>query len=127
MITIKNKPLKSKMLLCIVVTLITASGCTDETKQAKNAAKLVTIAVLSGIEQSRGSRKPPVDLVEVWYQTYDWRAEDYFDDPQVIELCRAIEQKDLVLVDKLITERTDVNTKGKDNMTPLLWAYYPGQ
>lgn len=55
-----------------------------------------------------------------------WDAAEYFpDDPKVVELCEAIQAKDLGKVRLLITERVDVNACGKDNMTPLMWAF-PG-
>ena len=52
-----------------------------------------------------------------------WKADDFFDDPKVIALCKAIEAKDLKEIDRLVAEGADVNTKGKGNMTPLLWAF----
>ncbi|MGL6193449.1 MAG: ankyrin repeat domain-containing protein [Thermoguttaceae bacterium] len=59
------------------------------------------------------------------YQKFGWKAEDYFDDPKVIALCKAIEAKDIAKIDKLVADGADVNAKGKGNMTPLLWAF-PG-
>ena len=56
-------------------------------------------------------------------QKFGWKAEDYFIDSKVVELCHAIEKKDLAKIDKLIAEGADVNAKGQGNMTPLLWAY----
>ncbi len=58
-----------------------------------------------------------------WHTKYNWQAEDYFDDPQVIALCDAIEANDLPEMDRLIAAGADVNAIGKDNMTPLLWAF----
>jgi len=58
-----------------------------------------------------------------WYKKFNWKAEDYFDDPKVIALCKAIEAKDLQEIDRLVADGADVNAKGKGNMTPLLWAY----
>lgn len=58
-----------------------------------------------------------------WHAKCDWKAEEYFDDPQVIELCRAIESNDLTEIDRLVAAGADINAKGKGNMTPLLWAY----
>ena len=52
-----------------------------------------------------------------------WKAEAYFTDPQVIELCDAIEAKNLKRMASLIREGADVNAIGKDGMTPLLWAF----
>jgi hypothetical protein len=57
------------------------------------------------------------------HQRCGWKAEDYFTDPQVIALCRAIEANDVVEMDRLVKAGADVNAQGKDKMTPLLWAF----
>ncbi len=57
------------------------------------------------------------------HQKLGWKAEDFFADPKVIELCRAIEKDDLKEIEALIAGGVDVNAKGKDNMTPLMWAF----
>ena len=57
------------------------------------------------------------------HQRCGWKAEDYFTDPQVIALCRAIEANDLVEMERLVKAGADVNAQGKDKMTPLLWAF----
>ena len=62
-------------------------------------------------------------LGRTWHQKCGWKAEDYFDDPKVVELCRAIEANDLREMDRLIAAGADVNALGKGKMTPLLWAY----
>jgi ankyrin repeat protein len=61
----------------------------------------------------------------IWKTRFNLEAEDFFDDPKVIALCKAIDAKNLRRIDRLITRGADVNAKGKDNMTPLLWAF-PG-
>jgi uncharacterized protein len=58
-----------------------------------------------------------------WHQKVGWKAEDYFTDPKVIALCRAIEANDLSEMDRLIAAGAEVNAKGKDGMTLLLWAF----
>lgn len=58
-----------------------------------------------------------------WHEKFDWRAEKYFKDPMVIALCKAIEADDLDEVDRLVADGADVKALGKDNMTPLLWAF----
>jgi uncharacterized protein len=58
-----------------------------------------------------------------WHQSFDWKAENYFAEPEVIALCHAIEARDLKHIDKLVASGVDVNAKGKWNMTPLLWAF----
>jgi len=57
------------------------------------------------------------------HQLFGWKAEDYFTDPQVIGLCRAIESNDLAAMERLVKAGADVNAKGKGRMTPLLWAF----
>ena len=58
-----------------------------------------------------------------YHQWCGWKAEDYFTDPKVIALCRAIEANDLAEMERLVQAGTDVNARGKGNMTPLLWAF----
>ncbi len=57
------------------------------------------------------------------HQRCGWTAEDYFTDPQVIALCKAIEANDLAEMERLVSAGADVNAQGKDKMTPLLWAF----
>ena len=52
-----------------------------------------------------------------------WKANEFFSDPKVIDLCQAIEKDDINHIEKLIKEGADINCLGKDNMTPLLWAF----
>ena len=58
-----------------------------------------------------------------WHQQVSWRAEDYFDDPKVIKLCRAVEENDIEEMERLIASGADVKSVGKDGMTPLMWAF----
>lgn len=58
-----------------------------------------------------------------WHAVVNWKAEDYFEDPQIIKLCQAIEQNDVAEMKRLIAAGVDVNTSGKDGMTLLLWAF----
>ncbi|MBX3423726.1 MAG: ankyrin repeat domain-containing protein [Pirellulaceae bacterium] len=58
-----------------------------------------------------------------WHEKVGWKAEDFFDDPLVIQLCQAIESNDVAEIDRLVAAGADVNALGKDNMTPLMWAY----
>ncbi len=62
-----------------------------------------------------------------WHEKYNWNAEEYFEDPQVIALCKAIEANDINEIDRLVEAGTDVNVKGKGNMTPLMWAWPDGK
>ena len=65
-------------------------------------------------------RDPPP---KTWAEKYGWTPADYFTDPVVISLCREIENQDIVKAQELIDSGCDVNTTGRNNMTPLLWAY----
>jgi len=56
------------------------------------------------------------------HQKCGWKAEDYFADPKVIALCKAIEANDLAEMERLVKAGADVNAQGKGKMTPLLWA-----
>lgn len=58
-----------------------------------------------------------------FHQKAGWKAKDFFDDPQVIALCHAIEADDLDGIDRLVAAGANVNAKGKDGMTPLFWAF----
>ena len=58
-----------------------------------------------------------------WHEKFHWHAEDYFADPNVIELCQAIEANDLETMQSLIDAGVNINARGKGNMTPLLWAF----
>jgi len=60
---------------------------------------------------------------KTFHQKCGWKAKDFFDDPQVIALCHAIEKNDISEIDRLVADGVNVNALGKDNMTPLLWAY----
>jgi ankyrin repeat protein len=74
-----------------------------------------------GIILLLGCGRSPLD--RSWHARCDWNAEEYFDDPLVIALCKAIEENDTAEIDRLVAAGADVNALGKGNMTPLLWAY----
>jgi hypothetical protein len=70
-----------------------------------------------------GCAEAKKQVASTWHQKCSWRAADYFDDPKVIALCRAIESNDIAEIDRLVAAGADVNAQGKGKMTPLLWAY----
>ena len=61
----------------------------------------------------------PVETVD---KPYFYRAEVFFEDPKVIDFCKSIEKGDFKKADELLKEGVDINTVGKDGMTPFLWS-----
>jgi uncharacterized protein len=92
------------LLSCFVI------GC----KEAKQVADVVKT-------MSTTRAKGPM------HERLKWKAEDYFTDPGVLSLCKAIEKRDLEEIDRLVKSGVDVNAKGRGNMTPLLWAFPMGE
>jgi ankyrin repeat protein len=45
----------------------------------------------------------------------------------VISLCRAIEKRDVAEIERVVKSGVNINTKGRGNMTPLLWAFPMGE
>jgi uncharacterized protein len=62
-------------------------------------------------------------IKSTWHNKCGWEAEAYFDDPQMIALCHAIEASDIAEIDRLVATGANVNAQGKGKMTPLLWAF----
>lgn len=62
-----------------------------------------------------------------WHSKFNWDSRAYFDDPKVVKFCNAIESNDLEQMRRLIEGGVDVNSLGKGNMTPLLWAFPDNQ
>jgi hypothetical protein len=60
------------------------------------------------------------------YETV-WKEEEWFDDSEILKLCRAIKKQDVKTMEILIKSGVDVNTRGKVNMPLLLWAYPAGE
>jgi hypothetical protein len=54
---------------------------------------------------------------------FGWKSEDYFTDPDVCRLCRSIENHDLEKMKQLIDKGVNVNARGVDGMTPLMWSF----
>jgi ankyrin repeat protein len=68
-----------------------------------------------------------IDPESRWHRRMGWKASNYFTDRGVIELCEAIERDDLESMDRLIAVGVDVDARGKEGMTPLLWAMPDGK
>lgn len=109
-----------KKFFCAVISVflfvtILLIGC-DEKK--RRDARILLGGIAGSLSQS-----PLFQKDMPFHKRYKWNAEDFFNDPQIIVLCKAIEAQDLREIDRLIAGGTDVNALGKDNMTPLLWAF----
>ena len=89
-------------------------------------AALLPIGFLSGCRKDRGGEQFP-RLYGPPHQRLKWKAADFFTDPGVISLCKAIEAKDITEIDRLVKSGVNVNAKGRGNMTPLLWAFPMGE
>lgn len=81
---------------------------------------LATVAVVSSTAGCGSLNLLPGRTI---HQKCGWKAEDFFADPKVIALCRAIEASDLAEMERLVKAGADINAQGKGKMTPLLWAY----
>jgi ankyrin repeat protein len=54
---------------------------------------------------------------------YDLSAENIFESPDVVAICKAIERHDYKTID-ILKEKININALGKQGITPLVWAYY---
>lgn len=88
------------------------------------AISLVSVAAAGTVIFLVGCGELSKVVGSTWHQKCGWKAEDYFDDPQVIALCKAIEADDLEEIDRLVAAGADVNAKGEGKMTPLLWSFF---
>ena len=100
-------------------------NCLKETADLRKKSRFGVLPPIKEFEQSAKLFEIEWELVPEsrWHKRVGWKAEDFFEDAKVIELCRAIEANDLETMKKLIDAGVNVNAKGKDDMTPLLWAY----
>lgn len=84
-------------------------------------ASILLFSLTLGCSDFQESKRHTV--TKSFHSKFQWRAKDYFDNPNVVELCEAIESNDLEKMERLIANGVDVNTKGKGNMTPLMWSF----
>jgi ankyrin repeat protein len=87
----------------------------------------VTEIEAAGVSANRDEKvDPPVFSVfdrPVLRERMGWKAEDFFQAPDVLALCKAVEANDIDEIDRLVKNGADVNSLGKDNVTLLLWAF----
>lgn len=90
-----------------------------------SARMLCCLVIAVACNASPGCREAAMlNPAATWHDKVGWEAEAFFDDPEVVALCKAIEANDLEEMKRLIEAGADVNAKGKGNMTPLLWAFF---
>jgi hypothetical protein len=78
-----------------------------------NTVAIETVGIVSSFLALAGCQKlAAVAPGSTWHQKFGWETDDYFDDPKVIALCKAIEASDIAEIDQLVAEGTDVNAKG---------------
>ncbi|MBX7167367.1 MAG: hypothetical protein K1X74_13635 [Pirellulales bacterium] len=85
------------------------------------------VVLLACVVAGCGVKVPDALQLRSFHQKMRWRAEEYFRDPQVVALCRAIERRDLEEMSRLVAAGAEVNARGQGGMTPLLWAYPDNQ
>lgn len=91
---------------------------------------MTMVAVVVGCgDEHPGGQHSPLDMVarRSFHAKANWKADKFFDDALVIQLCHAIENNDLAEMERLIELGADVNARGEGNMTPLLWAFPDGK
>lgn len=105
-----------------------AEGAASRAKQRQKQDQLVSER--ETITQKRNKIAAQLKTIEWrlipdwrWHAVVGWKAEDYFDDPQVRALCGAIERNDIEELERLIESGVNVNSLGKDGMSLLLWAF----
>lgn len=55
------------------------------------------------------------------WRVAEWNAKEEFANPQVVALCKAIEERDLAKVERALADGADAKAVGKSGATPLLW------
>lgn len=122
----------SMYLLCGILCILSAESLTagEQMSDAKDNSEPVyddlsyangIINDLNGLEALEISE---VKECKPLYERMRWLASDYFpDQPEAIAFCHAIENRDLKKMSELLRNGLDINTKGKDNMTFLMWAF----
>ncbi|TWU19084.1 Ankyrin repeats (3 copies) [Allorhodopirellula heiligendammensis] len=91
----------------------------------------IALATLVVLTMTPGCEVPAVMSsllpTATFHEKLNLHAVDFFEDEQVVELCEAIEDNDLDEMKRLIAAGVDVNTIGKDGITPLFWAFPDNQ
>ncbi len=85
-----------------------------------NLVMLVGICLATGCNQRQGTDAQL--LHPMLRPAQRLLPERYFTDPAVIDLCTAIQNRQVASIAAMLDRGVDVNALGKDGMTPLLWA-----
>jgi len=102
-----------------------ALTCLDENREAMTRTEPKSLPLLNALLFTLTTclGYGPLLGESTFHRKVGWKAEDFFQDPQVIGLCEAIAANDLESMGRLIKAGVNVNAKGAGNMTPLLWAF----
>jgi uncharacterized protein len=83
---------------------------------------LVSIAAIQAPVFGSDVLEYGVNIMEFTERDPRLQAKRLFEDSRVVALAEAAERGDLQKIDALLAQGVDVNTKGKDGITPLAWA-----
>jgi hypothetical protein len=90
----------------------------------KKVILIVVVIILGSIIVIKGynmSQKITKSYEKYQKEIHFYDPENLFQDQEVIDLCLAAKSGDLAVMDNLLKQGININTKGKDDMTPFLW------
>lgn len=102
-------------------------GCSHPTKPMLTVWFVVLVPIFTTAVMGCTDVTNGVVPKNSFHAKFGWKAESFFNDPQVIALCKAIEANDLAEIDRLVASGVNVNARGEGNMTPLFWAFPDNQ
>lgn len=126
------KILISFVVLCIVF-VASCRMVTDTTPESLESSSQQTDTVRTEDQKADEAYYKELRKETIGGMPYEWYAQsglvihDRFSDPKVIELCEAIQRKDIAAIELLIKGGVGVNARGKGDVTPLFWALYAGK
>lgn len=121
-----------------VFLAVTVGGCDGRPAQEGDNSNKTTEKWVSDLPVSLTGQEPehlPHKWTEEhWHDLFvnyssrqarkNMKAAEYFDEPNVARLCDAIFNKNIAEIQRLIDAGVDVNSVGKNRMTPLYWALF---
>lgn len=89
-------------------------------KRTAVVVSLVIVACATIAIYGRWLQNPAISIISIDNKIYS--AYDMFQDPKVAELAEAAAKGDLRWINRLIATGADINTKGRFEYTPVMWA-----